>query len=253
MMKSLLITFCLLFFAAVPSCLIAGEKPHLVFLVSRDTLNYEAHRTIPQFAEELDKQYRVTVIESDGTLQSSSFPGIEVLEDADLLVVFCRRLALPAKEMKLIQEYADSGKPVMGIRTANHAFTVLSGQVPNGYLDWPEFVADVLGCENRGYGPTEPGTDVKLVAGSNDHEIMRGVDPLEWHSEGNVYLVDPLLDQEAVVLLEGHSEDLVQPIAWTRVNAKKGKVFYTSLGYPTDFNKPQFKKMLKNAITWLIK
>ena len=151
MMRSIsVMVCCLLFFTIAPFNLIANEKPHLVFLVSEDTLNYEAHRTIPQFAKELEKEYRVTVIESEGSLAQSSFPGIEVLKEADLLIVFCRRLALPVKEMEVIKKHVNSGKPIMGIRTANHAFTVSAGPVPNGYLDWPEFVAAVLGCENSG-------------------------------------------------------------------------------------------------------
>lgn len=248
---------------AIISCLIiltmmslnvnAKDKPHLVFLVSEDPLNYEAYNTIPRFADELEKDFRVTVIESKGSLKSSSFPGIETLEEADLLVVFCRRLALPVKEMAIIKDYVNKGKPVMGIRTANHAFTVLDGPIADGYSDWPEFVADVLGCENRGYGPTEIGTDVKVASGVVGHEILQDVEPLEWHSEGNVYLVDPLLDKDAEVLLTGYAGDLVHPIAWTRTAWKNNKVFYTSLGYPTDFEKPQFRKLLKNAIGWLLK
>lgn len=32
------------------------------------------------------------------------------------------------------------------------------------YEDRWDYVPDVMGCENRGYGPAEPGTDVALVS-----------------------------------------------------------------------------------------
>ena len=68
-----------------------------------------------------------------------------------------RRRALPSEQMALIKEYANSGKPVLGLRTASHAFNA-NQVVPNPdaalaagtgkvseFLDqWPEFDKDVL-------------------------------------------------------------------------------------------------------------
>ena len=44
------------------------EKPSIVFLITKDTNNYEAHKTIPVFAEMLRKQhgYDVTVLLGEG-------------------------------------------------------------------------------------------------------------------------------------------------------------------------------------------
>src|SRR5690606_32059450 len=73
----------------------AQKKPHVVFLVSRDIQNYQAHRTIPEFAEKIKgKGFYTTVIEGAGEQHAYHFPGLEVLKDADLLVIFCRRVAL---------------------------------------------------------------------------------------------------------------------------------------------------------------
>ena len=74
-----------------------GPK-HVVFLISEDPLNYEAHLTVPPFAEMLDEKYenlKITVLKGKGTHGAYRFPNLEILEEADLLVVFCRRLALP--------------------------------------------------------------------------------------------------------------------------------------------------------------
>ena len=228
------------------------EKQHIVFLISEDPNNYEAHKTIPEFAELLrrDHGYKVSVLLGEGERTSFRFPGLEVLPDADLLVVFARRLALPHEQMNLIKSYLKAGKPLVGIRTANHAFTLAGKEVPKtGYESWDGFVAEILGCQNRGYGPTALGTDVAVVPGQANHPILKGVEPKQWHSIGNVYYVAPLLDQKATVLLTGKAGDKTEPIAWTRM-ADKSRVFYTSLGYPADFQVKQFQTLLVNGIKW---
>ena len=233
--------------------LLQKEKPHIVFLISEDPDNYEAHKTIPPFAEMLEKEegFHVTVLKGKGERSSYEFPGLEVLSEADLVVVFCRRLALPDEQLDLIQQYLKKGNPLVGIRTANHAFSVRDEKIPEGYQDWWDFVPDILGSENRGYGPVEPGTEVAVAAGAKDHPILKGLESSQWHSEGNLYLVAPLLDEKAVVLLTGTVGDKKEPIAWTR-KAGKSRIFYTSLGYPKDFEVPQFKQLLINGINWAL-
>jgi type 1 glutamine amidotransferase len=223
-----------------------------VFLITKDTNNYEAHNTIPRFAETLKKEhgYKVIVLLGDGDHGSYRYPSLEALSQADLLVVFARRIALPHEQMNAIKTYLSKGKPLIGIRTANHAFSV-SGKVEDGFEDWPAFVADILGCENRGYGPVESGTDVSLVPEAANHPIVKDLKTQQWHSEGSIYHVAPLLDKGATVLLKGKVNDLVEPIAWTRT-ADKSRVFYTSLGHPTDFKLQQFITLLVSGIKWAL-
>lgn len=227
--------------------------PHIVFLITEDELNYEAHKTIPVFAEYLQKKlgYKASVLLGSGPRGAYTYPKMEVLNNADLLVVFARRIALPHQQMKILKAYTAAGKPVVGIRTANHAFTAMD-EIAEGFEDWPEFVADVLGCKNRGYGPVEPGTDVSVVSDVRNHPILNGLASQQWHSQGNVYLVDPLLDKKATVLLQGKVNEITQPVAWTRM-AGRSQVFYTSLGFPADFEMPQFVTLLTNAIKWALK
>lgn len=226
------------------------KKTRIVFLITEDTFNYEAHKTIPVFAEKLRKEhgYEVTVLLGSGPHGAYRFPDIHKIDDASLLVVFSRRIALPHDQMQVIKNYLSKGKPLIGIRTANHAFTNRT-KIEPGFEDWPGFVAEILGCENRGYGPEEPGIDVTVNEDAIHHPILKGVEPMNWHSDGNIYKVAPLLDKDAKVLLTGKVENLTEPIAWVR-KAGKSKVFYTSLGYPTDFNSTPFLTLLVNAIQW---
>jgi type 1 glutamine amidotransferase len=227
------------------------RKKHIVFLISEDPDNYEAHRTVPEFAEHLrqNEGYDVTVLLGEGPRPAFRFPGLEALRKADLLVVFCRRVGLQPQQFAIIKEYLRAGKPLIGIRTANHAFSVRE-PLEQGHEMWWEFVPDILGCENKGYGPVEEGTQVSMNPDETTHPILKGLAQSEWHSEGNLYLVSPLRDDRAVILLRGTAAGRTEPIAWTRRTADKGKVFYTSLGYPADFEVDFFRKLITNAIHW---
>lgn len=229
------------------------KPPHIVFLISEDPDNYEAHLTIPVFAKQLETElrYQVTVLQGTGERHAYKFPKLEVLQKADLVVVFARRLALPKKQMKLLKSYLKKGNPLVGIRTANHAFSVREGNILSTHTDWWDFVPDILGCENRGYGPVEPGTEVQVVPTAKNHPVLEGTNLDSWHSEGNLYLVAPLLDKSATVLLEGQADGKTEPIAWTRM-AGKNRVFYTSLGYPSDFKNAGFRQLLINGIQWTL-
>ena len=256
MFKVWIVAIC--FLAALPST--SGEpgpekrdKKHIVFLISEDPDNYEAHRTVPVFADQLEEKYNfdVTVLLGEGPRNAFVFNNLEILDKADLLVVFCRRVALSPAQLEVIKNYLAAGKPVIGLRTANHAFSLREEAKP-GHTAWWEFVPEILGCENKGYGPVEPGTAVSVNANNRNHTILSGV-PAAWHSEGNLYLVAPLLDPDAVVLLNGSADGKTEPIAWTRETENKSRVFYTSLGYPDDFKSEAFQTLLLNGIHWALK
>lgn len=236
---------------ALQSIAPAKAEPHIVFLITEDPLNYEAHNTIPLFARLLEKQegYKVTVLLGKGPQGACVYPDFDIINKADLLVIFARRIALPHEQMKQLKSYIASGRPVVGIRTANHAFTARE-KIAEGFEDWPEFVSSVLGCENRGYGPVEPGTDVTVNTNAANHPILKGL-PAQWHSEGNVYRVAPLLDSSITVLLTGKVNNITEPVAWVR-HAGASKVFYTSLGYPSDFQTSHFRKLMLGGIKWAL-
>ena len=106
------------------------KKKSIVFLITKDTNNYEAHKTVPKFAELLEKEhgYKTTVLLGTGRHGDYSYPSIDAVNDADLLIIFARRIALPTNQMNAIRNYVSSGKPVIGIRTAHHAFAVMEAK-----------------------------------------------------------------------------------------------------------------------------
>ncbi len=52
--------------------------------------------------------------------------------------------------MAIIRKYIESGKPLVGIRTACHAFDT-RGKAPAGHAEWKSFDPDVLGGHYTGH------------------------------------------------------------------------------------------------------
>ncbi len=230
-----------------------SQKQHVVFLISEDPSNYDAHITIPLFADSLQRSslFKTTVLKGRGTHAAFEFDGLEALETADLLFIFCRRVALPHSQMERIRSYLKAGKPIIGIRTANHGFSALAKAVA-GHEGWWGFVPDILGCENKGYEPEKLGTLVNVRKDKSEHPILRGIAVERWKCAGAVYRV-ALVDPEAEILFTAGNINTEEPAAWTRTNYYGGKVFYTSLGYPNDFSMPQFRQLLVNAMHWSLR
>ena len=56
--------------------------------------------------------------------EQENIPGLKALGNADLMVIATRFRNLPDVQMKEIDDYLRSGRPVIGMRTATHAFKV---------------------------------------------------------------------------------------------------------------------------------
>jgi len=225
-------------------------RPHVAFIVSDD--HYDADKTLPEFAQMLRQRYGCycTVLHGQG---KADIPATEELQAADCLVLYVRRLVLPEVQLERIRQYVSSGKALVALRTASHAFSAhykppKDYRPPQGRAEWRSFDADVLGGNYHGHTSNDLGTEVKLLAGAAGHPILAGVDPRPWHSTGSLYLVSPI-DPGAKVLLSGSVGEKTEPLTWIR-RYKGGRVFYTGLGHPDDFKVPQFRRLLANAIYW---
>jgi type 1 glutamine amidotransferase len=119
---------------------------------------------------------------------------------------------------------------------------------------WDEFDRDVLGGNYTGHHgnskPGDPRTLVRVVPDAARHPILRGVPGDEFVVRSWLYKVSPLA-KGATPLLIGRVEgrEAPEPVAWTHTR-RGGRVFYTSLGHPEDFELPAVEKLLKNAIDW---
>jgi type 1 glutamine amidotransferase len=87
-----------------------------------------------------------------------------------------------------------------------------------------------------------------MVEGAEGHPVLKGVAPFK--SAGSLYK-NPAVAGDATVLLTGTIPGHTEPVAWTRTY-KGGRVFYTSLGHPRDFEDENFVRMVVNALYWTI-
>lgn len=224
------------------------KRPHLVLLLGED--EYKTEKTLPAFAlSQLGKDFRVSEVHADAKVRDD-LPGIEVLNDADLALVSVRRRLLPPARMALLKKFVESGKPIIGIRTASHAFSPFAGKKPEGVASWTEFDAEVLGGNYTGHHGGGVKTTVTLADGAKDHPILRGVKVEELHGAGSLYKVSPLAKKTTPLLIGTIPSKPAEPIAWTHTTKAGGRVFYTSLGDAGDFKQSAFNALLRNGIYW---
>jgi nicotinamidase-related amidase len=270
----------------------AGDtRKRIAFLTAES--EYRANQRLPEFAHELtlknihsdfavglplmgeakkDADAKVKAeyaaygmpIDTDG---KSPFPtrhnleNLQILNDADLAVIFIRRRALEPEKLAQIKAYVASGRPILGLRTASHAFDA-KGNVPreggaivtaaektDDYLaQWPELDKEVWGGNYQGhYGHLNTGTDVSLVPGMENHPLLQGVTP--FNSPNWLYQNRPLRTGKAQVLLLGSNPGVPnEPVMWT--NGKN--VIYTSLGHWDDWKIESFRRLMFNTVNYLL-
>jgi len=220
-------------------------RKKLVLLIGEN--EYETERTLPAFAAEHLKEFKVVVVSAGREVTNSVFDRMEEVVDADLVLVSVRRRVPPKSQMDILHAYVLAGKPVVGIRTASHAFARGRIGQPEGGTEWRDWDPRVMGGNYRGYHPR--GLISLMSAPDPKSSLLEGV-KLPFESSAWMYKVTPLASRAEPVLVgtvEGkHSE----PVAWTFIREDGGRTFYTSMGMPADFENPSFVALLRNGVRW---
>jgi type 1 glutamine amidotransferase len=263
-----------------------GKGKHVV-LVSGDE-EYRSEETLPQLARILARHhgFKCTVlfaIDADGTInpnKNDNIPGLEALKTADLMVIFTRFRNLPDEQMKHIVDYVESGKPVVGLRTATHAFDLKSSKTYAKYT-WngnekgyeQGFGRQVLGetwiSHHGGHGSQS--TRGIVVKEQEKHPILRGIKDGDIWGPTDVYGVRLPLPGDSTPLVLGQvlegmkptdkpvtdkKNDPMMPIAWTKsytaANGQKARVFTTTMGASQDFESEGLRRLLVNACYWAV-
>jgi len=265
-----------------------GKGKHIV-LISGDE-EYRSEEALPQLGKILTTQhgFKCTVLfalDADGTINpnnSNNIPGLESLGSADLMVIATRFRDLSDDQMKHIDDYLKTGKPVIGMRTATHAFNIRGGKTyshyGNGYKgdkkEWEDgFGRLVLGekwISHHG-GHKSESTRGLIADGAEDHPIVRGIKNGDVWGDTDVYGVRLPLpgDSQPIILgqvlkgmspddkpLEGKKNDPMMPVGWTKSyqvpGGQKGKSFTTTMGSSTDLKTEGTRRMLVNAAYWCL-
>jgi hypothetical protein len=254
MLKRLAFVTALLLALAVRTTTVQ-RAPHIVFMIGED--EYHTWDTLPDFAKrELEPRgYRITTIQQDPA-DKNNFPGlVEALRSADLLFVSVRRRTPPVDQVEAIRAHLAAGKPLVGIRTACHAFALRPTDPPAApnHGVWQAFDPQVLGGHYTNHYAEGPRTTVTVAPGAGGHEILRGITVAKLFGAGSLYKVSPLESGTTPLLIGAIPDQAPEPIAWThRFGEKRARVFFTSLGHPDDFANAEFRRLLVNGIDWAL-
>ena len=230
------------------------HAPRVAFVIGEN--EYHTWETLPEFAsrELVPLGFNCSFVTASTNVNDSAFSNIDAIKTADLLVLSVRRRAIPTEMMNLLRAHLQAGKPLVGIRTASHAFAPKT--VEPGHAAWPEFDVEILGCSYHGHYSNAPGKDgdkpTRIQVVSSMHPILAGIATNELTSTGSLYKIRPLARGATPLLtsqLDNSSE--VHPVALVNTNDNR-RVFYTSLGTREDFQQPSFRRLLVNAIFWSI-
>jgi hypothetical protein len=265
-----------------------GKGKHVV-LVSGDE-EYRSEEGLTQLAKILAKHHGFTctvlyaIDPQTGEINSNeqkNIPGLEALRKADLMVIAARFRNLPDEQMKEIDDYLRKGKPVIGMRTATHAFNIPADRAFHHYgwnqqsEKWPQgFGRQVLGetwISHHGHHGHES-TRGLLAPDAKDHPILRGIKDGDIWGPSDVYGVRLPLpgDSRPLVLgqvLEGMTPDSplvtgddakknepMMPVAWVKTysieGGSKGRVFTTTMGAATDLLSSGLRRLIVNACYW---
>jgi hypothetical protein len=261
-----------------------GKGKHIV-LVSGDE-EYRSEETLPQLGKILAERqgFKCTVLfavdPKDGTINPnvSNIPGLEALKTADLMIVALRFRDLPDDQMKHVADYVDSGKPIIGLRTATHSFNFKPGKKYANYSwnsrEWDGgFGRQILGetwVDHHG-SHGKQSTRGLIAKGMEKHPILTGIKSGDIWGPTDVYTVrlpltagcEPLVMGQVLVgmnpldkALEGPKNDPMMPIAWTRTlniaDGKTTRIFTTTMGASQDLLSEGLRRLLVNAAYWTL-
>ena len=262
-----------------------GTGKHVV-LVSGDE-EYRSEEALPQLAKILARRhgFKCTVLfavdPKDGLVnpnQRDNIPGLDALKSADLMIIATRFRDLPDDQMKAIVDYVDSGRPIIGLRTATHAFNIKAGKTYAKYSynskDWDGgFGRQVLGeTWVNHHGEHGKQSTLGIIApGAAGHPILRGIKDGDIYGPTDVYTVKNPLPGDCMPLvlgqvlvgmaptdkpLEGPKNDPMMPIAWVKAYAsesgKTSRIFTTTMGASQDLASEGTRRLLVNAAYWAV-
>ena len=255
-----------------------GLGRHIVF-VSGDE-EYRSEESLPMLAKILARHhgFKCTVLfaidPQTGAINPNTLdniPGLKTLATADLMVICTRFRELPDRQMKFVDAYLESARPVIGIRPAVVAFRNRKGSgffkysSDNHRADYQDgFGQQVLGStwiSHHGAHGRESTRGLPVEA-MRSHPILRGVETM-W-GPTDVYTIRTPIPRNGEVLVMGQvlsgmqTTDLptakpMMPAAWTTHYSTahdNGRVFMTTMGASQDFEDENLRRLVVNACFW---
>lgn len=202
----------------------------------------------------------------EDSFQKHNIPGLEHLEEADLVIFFPRLLTLPKEQLDLIVQYLDSGKPFLTLRTGNHGFR---GPLPYEVDGKKVSFGHIVGGSFMGHHGNwhRDSTRGDIVDERKDHPILKGVKDIWGPSdvyrtfkegtglpEGCTALVygQPLIGREQGG--ESNPKKIPLPVVWIKnwetTTSQSARVLHSTMGSARDLENPGLRRLIINGVYW---
>lgn len=262
-----------------------GRGRHIV-LISGDE-EYRSEESLPMLGKILAQRHGFTctvvfaVDPNTGEIDPfylSNIPGLENLQQADLLLIAARFRELPDAQMQYIDRYLKAGKPVIGLRTATHAFYYQNN--PDNPFAKYSFDSMMKGWEG-GFGNIVLGETWIAHHGEHGKEgtrgLINGVQQLAKNPilngvqniwvPSDVYAIRNSGAQWNVLVYGQPTRGMTpsspvnldksaMPVAWTKSytieSGNTGRVFTTTMGASIDMLNEDLRRMIVNACYWAV-
>jgi len=260
-----------------------GKGKHVV-LISGDE-EYRSEEALPMLGKILSVHhgFKCTVLfsinpktgEIDPNNQTN-IPGLAALDDADMMIIATRFRELPDEDMKHVVDFIESGKPILGMRTATHAFAYSrnkkspfakysfnhGGDYPGGF--GRQVLGDTWISHHGAHG--RQSTRGVINEEHKAHPILTGVTDI-W-GPTDVYGVRNLIPEAHVLVegqvlegmkptdkpVEGGKNDPMMPLVWTKSykgeSGDASRVICTTMGASVDLESEGLRRLLVNAVYW---
>ena len=246
-----------------------------IVLLSGDE-EYRSEESLPQLGRILSQRhgFRTIVLfsqDADGTINpnnQTNVPGMHLLAGADLVVNQFRFRELPDADMKHFVEYLHSGKPMIVVRTATHAFNYeRNKQSPYAKYDWR--------APGGGFGSMTVGETWTFHHGDHGTEAARGlVDGLPrthptlpgvnaFSAPSDVCGPSPNFPADATILMWGQTlkgmkaddppnlNKAIMPLVWLRDfksdSGRTAPILCTTIGAAIDLESEDLRRLFVNA------
>ncbi len=257
-----------------------GKGKHILFIASDH--EYRGEETCPAIARIMAKRYgfKCTVLfgqTEEGVIKpgSSIIPGIDAIDDADMLFLFLRFINPDDQWLAKFESYLKRGGPVLGLRTTTHAFNGIKGDY--AFFNYNHRGEDFVGGFGRQilgetwnpslgaghYGRNHQfATAMHPVPDNASHPVLEGVKAM--HAMAGAYSARPMAGstilatnqvlQSMEVGADPIKEKPPQPAAWVRTykyqGGPEGRVFCSTQGASEDILSEGVRRMIVNATLW---
>jgi hypothetical protein len=209
-----------------------NPKGKHVILISGDE-EYRSEESLPQLAKILTEHhgFDCTVLfaqdpEKPGMIDpnySFNIPGMEQLQEADLMILFTRFRALPEEQMQHFENYLLEGKPLLAIRTSTHAFNFKDKNHAFAHYGWNYdgektdwhlgFGKNILGetwYTHHGHHQQQSTRGI-IAPNAENHPLVNGIESGAIWGPSDVYGIRMPMEGDAQSIILGQTIDRTDP------------------------------------------